>query len=84
MVRHNISADDLRADLEETKPFQVTTFAALHGDKACDMADEIQAQAGKLYLYQPNGEDLYRLLEHFIERHLSSLLDVIRSVANEP
>ena len=77
MQAHGFTTAHLRQDLSNQEPFQVTTFRASHGESSSLMASAVDAEARNLYLHQRNGEPVFVLLEAYVERHRSALIEAL-------
>ncbi|HET6250990.1 MAG TPA: hypothetical protein VFE47_25095 [Tepidisphaeraceae bacterium] len=80
MARHAVTPARLRADFDGSAEFDVTSFAKLHGEHLNAMANEIEAEAGRL---RSNcDENLFELLGQYIEENKTALLTEIRRCAS--
>lgn len=84
LERHGVTPARLRSDFAETQPFQVTTFAELHGDLGT-MSAEVEKEARRLYIYgKPDArEPVWRLLEAYVETHRAECHAEIARIAGE-
>jgi hypothetical protein len=84
LEKHGVSPARLRADFAGTQEHQITTFRELHGDLGT-MPNEVEEDARRLYLYgKPGtGEQVWSLLEAFVEQNRTACLAEIARLAGE-
>ena len=78
MASYGVTPADLRADFDETTEIEVTSFEKLHGEDRSSMASEVDSAADALYLNRKGDEDVWGLLDTFVAKNKSELIDVIR------
>jgi hypothetical protein len=86
MANHGITHAMLRADNAHCEEFEVTSFRQAHGEAAAAMLHELYATVDpRLYLNNPDGEDLGQLLQDYVALHLrelrESIEDALRAAA---
>jgi hypothetical protein len=84
LEKHGVSPARLRADFAGTQEYQIATFRELHGDLGT-MPNEVEEDARRLYLYgKPGtGEQVWPLLEAFVEKNRTACLAEIARLARE-
>jgi hypothetical protein len=74
LARYSIDTQTLRENVNKGNLYDITSFLKTHGDQYEAMADEIIAEAEKLYIYTPD-RNVFDQLEGYIERNKSKLLN---------
>jgi hypothetical protein len=67
MIEHGVTFERLRDDFANCQEFEITSFGELHGEELSQMADLIDQEARKLYIYDPPGEAVFELLSAYLE-----------------
>jgi len=81
MSRHGITWAGLRADLEDSKEFEITTFAKTHGDRLRPFTEELRSIAPVFVIFaHSSGDPVYDLLCAYIEPRMEHLAEI---TANE-
>jgi hypothetical protein len=67
MIEHGVTFQRLRNDFAKCQEFDITSFSELHGEELSQMADLIDQEARKLYIYDAAGEAVFELLSAYLE-----------------
>jgi hypothetical protein len=83
LEEHHVSPSGLRADFAGTTPYQIMTFNELHGDLG-SLSKEVEREAERLYVHaEPGcGEDVWALLDTFVDANWQDVLAEIARVAD--
>jgi len=88
MSEHGVTVERLRGEVNNAQLYQITNFLELHGEELVPMAEQIDREAGKLYLYRGNNSDpaepVFDLLEAYLQSRRDVLVAALESVASRP
>jgi uncharacterized protein DUF4375 len=80
MSDHGVTAELLRAQgFAGLQLYQITSFRETHGPELAQMADLIDREARKLYLYDDAGEAVFDLLRVFLEPRKNELVAALEA-----
>ena len=75
-----ITVEQLREDFANVEEHQITSFSKLHGEKATQMAELIDHEADKLYVYDHSSEAVFDLLEHYLESRRDRFIALVENL----
>lgn len=80
---HGVSTWRVRGDFDGTMPYQIASFNELHGDLG-SLPEEVEGEAERLYVCaEPGcGEDVWALLDAFVDANRESILAEIARVGD--
>jgi Domain of unknown function (DUF4375) len=85
MSEHGVTVEHLRRNLNNAQLYQITNFRELHGEELVPMAEQIDREAQKLYLYRADESDptepVFDLLEAYLEGRRDDLVAALESVS---
>jgi hypothetical protein len=83
LATHGVSTLQLRAGFEGTTPYQITSFNELHGDLG-SLPEEVEREAERLHVYaEPEGgEDVWALLDAFVDANREGVIAEIARVGD--
>jgi Domain of unknown function (DUF4375) len=84
MSDHGVTVEHLRRNLNNAQLYQITNFRELHGEELVPMAEQIDREAQKLYLYRANNSDsepVFDLLEAYLQERRNELVAALESVS---
>jgi hypothetical protein len=67
MSDYGVTVEQLREDLASGEPGEITSFSKVHGERTAQMAELVDHEASKLYVYDQSGEAIFDLLETYLE-----------------
>jgi hypothetical protein len=83
MAEHGVTHERLRADFARLQEGQITSFAETHGEELSQMADLVDQESNKLYIYDltydREGEDVFGLLSAYIEQRRDELVALLEA-----
>src|SRR5262245_49861118 len=81
MAEHGVTHERLRGDLDRMQEWQITNFAESHGEDLSQMADLVDQESNKLYIYDRmydrDGEDVFVMLSAYIEQRKDELVALL-------
>src|SRR5262245_4456216 len=81
MAEHGVTHERLRGDLDRMQEWQITNFAESHGEELSQMADLVDQESNKLYIYDRThdreGEDVFVMLSAYIEQRKDELVALL-------
>ena len=87
MSEHGVTVERLRREVNNAQLHQITNFLELHGEELVPMAEQIDREARKLYLYANNSdpaEPVFDLLEAYLQSRRDVLVAALESAASRP
>jgi len=87
MSEHGVTVEHLRRNLNNAQLYQITSFRELHGEKMLPMAEQIDREAQKLYIYHyrpidnDSTEPVFDLLEAYLQARRDELVAALESVS---
>jgi hypothetical protein len=80
MIARGITWEKLRADLDTTQEYTITTFGELHGTAVTEALKDILQTENELYIYNEDGEQVYRLLADYLSLRKEELFQFVRQL----
>src|SRR5262245_22216180 len=83
MAEHGVTHERLRSDLARMQVWQITNFAKSQGEELSQMADLVDQESNKLYIYDRmhdrEGEDVFVMLSAYIEQRKDELVALLEA-----
>jgi len=83
MAEHGVTHGRLRGDVARLQEGQISSFAKTHGEELSQMADLVDQESNKLYIYDlthdREGEDVFGLLSAYIEQRRDELVALLEA-----
>jgi hypothetical protein len=87
MSNHGVTVERLRRNLNNAQLYQITNFRELHGEELLPMAEQIDREARKLYIYRyrpidnDSTEPVFDLLEAYLQGRQDELVAALEIVS---
>jgi hypothetical protein len=76
MADYGVTVERLRRDFDGAQLYEITSFLEMHGDELSPMAEQIEREARKLDLYDPE-EPVFDLLNAYLQGRRDEFVPVL-------